>query len=149
VAMAAAADVLTYEELAWGFGSAAVALVGLNIAFAFLLIRYQRKCAELSRARSGRPVYHSESMCAAPCPLHSPSDHHMTGWALIYRPFKGIFERECPHGCGHPDPDSVDFVRRVRGEDGARVAAVHGCDGCCWDACGDQAPPEDRETVPD
>jgi hypothetical protein len=71
----------------------------------------------------------------------------MIDWELTYRHFKGIFERHCPHGHGHPDPDSVDFVRRIRGDDGARVAAVHGCDGCCWGVCGDQFPPEDSDAA--
>jgi hypothetical protein len=47
--------------------------------------------------------------------------HHMRDWPLIWRNDRGIFERKCPHGIGHPDPD----------QGGPNFSAVHGCDGCC------------------
>lgn len=59
-----------------------------------------------------------------PCCVHSPSDHHMKEWPQNWRSDRGIMERICPHGIGHPDPDD----RAIRnGWD----AGVHGCDGCC------------------
>jgi hypothetical protein len=71
---------------------------------------------------------HSPTQCfGRPCVIHNPSDHHMTDWQLHWRDDRGIFERICPHGVGHPDPDQFDFWR-----DNDRMAeAVHGCDGCC------------------
>jgi hypothetical protein len=33
----------------------------------------------------------------------------------------------CPHGIGHPDPDSVAFFEK----NGDTGFGVHGCDGCC------------------
>lgn len=39
-------------------------------------------------------------------------------WPRVWRPFKGGYERTCPHGVGHPEPECAD--------------QVHGCDGCCW-----------------
>ena len=42
----------------------------------------------------------------------------------IWRPDRGIWERVCEHGIGHPDPDDP---RILSGED----RGVHGCDGCC------------------
>jgi hypothetical protein len=42
-------------------------------------------------------------------------------------------ERVCEHGVGHPDPDHVSHIRRVKGDDYANVDAIHGCDGCCHD----------------
>lgn len=72
--------------------------------------------------------FHPESECVGPCPLHKPSDHHMRDWPIVWRGDKGIFERTCPHGIGHPDPDSLR--RAVEYYEDA-YAGVHGCDGCC------------------
>lgn len=46
----------------------------------------------------------------------------MRSFPQLWRTDRGVMERVCPHGVGHPDPDEVyrdidDFV--------------HGCDGCC------------------
>lgn len=57
----------------------------------------------------------------APCPIHSASQHHMSEWRQHWRADRGIIERICPHGVGHPDPDGM-----FDPADG-----VHGCDGCC------------------
>jgi hypothetical protein len=38
-----------------------------------------------------------------------------------------LMERVCPHGIGHPDPDSLEWLHRIdTPDDGA-----HSCDGCC------------------
>lgn len=82
---------------------------------------------------------HAMDNCAGrPCVIHAPSDHHMRGWRLNWRNDRGIFERICPHGIGHPDPDQFDYWR----ERDAMGEAVHGCDGCCQlftncNGCGD------------
>lgn len=65
---------------------------------------------------------HLASDCEAPCSIHSPSDHHMSEWRQHWRGDRGIMERICEHGIGHPDPDT-----RYRAGD----SGVHGCDGCC------------------
>lgn len=71
---------------------------------------------------------HDEDMCAGTyCVVHNPSDHSMREFPLHWRFDRGIFERICPHGIGHPDPDQVDFWISI-GQEGN---AVHGCDGCC------------------
>ena len=61
------------------------------------------------------------------CVAHNPSDHSMRDFPLVYRSDKNLFERVCPHGVGHPDPDSVEFFELM----GDTTMAVHGCDGCC------------------
>lgn len=72
------------------------------------------------------------------CVIHNPSDHIMKDWPTHFRdPMvehfsmgmkPGLMERICPHGTGHPDPDSADFwVNEVKMED----YGIHGCDGCC------------------
>lgn len=74
---------------------------------------------------------HKKKFCTAPCPIHAPSSHHMITWKLIWRDDRGIFERVCEHGIGHPDPDTLEYFRKTQGEEHAQTEAVHGCDGCC------------------
>lgn len=66
------------------------------------------------------------------CPFHAPSDHHMTAWPMVVRLDKNaLVERTCEHGVGHPDPDSLAYFVRTRGEREASALGIHGCDGCC------------------
>jgi len=65
------------------------------------------------------------------CVIHNPSHHYMADYPTHWREDRGIMERICPHGVGHPDPDTLDFIRRTRGAAFALTEAVHGCDGCC------------------
>ena len=63
---------------------------------------------------------HDAALCLGPaCCIHNPSEHHMRAWRQHWRSDRGIMERICPHGIGHPDPDDLN------------VDKVHGCDGCC------------------
>lgn len=72
-------------------------------------------------------VIHGPAVCAGTnCPFHNPSDHVMKAWPKVIRA-STLVERTCPHGCGHPDPDSVDHFTRQ----GVSHMDVHGCDGCC------------------
>lgn len=74
---------------------------------------------------------HDESLCEGrPCVIHNPSGHRMSGWPLHWRGDRGIFERICIHGVGHPDPDQFDYWLE---RDGELYEAVHGCDFCCGD----------------
>lgn len=61
------------------------------------------------------------------CSIHHPSDHHMRDWPKVWRDFHMYFERQCPHGLGHPDPDDMAYHVSKGTDDGG----VHGCDGCC------------------
>ena len=74
---------------------------------------------------------HSPSECEPPCAVHAPSAHKMADWPLSYDPLGDLFERRCPHGIWHPDPDSIARVRARVGDDDAWGASVHSCDGCC------------------
>ena len=48
---------------------------------------------------------HDESKCAGrECIIHSPRPRATDEWPQIWREDRGIFERICPHGVGHPDP---------------------------------------------
>lgn len=71
---------------------------------------------------------HDEHNCVGRrCVIHNPSDHHMRDWHLHWRQDRGLFERICPCGIGHPDPDQFDYWRLT----GQRGQSVHGCCGHC------------------
>lgn len=80
---------------------------------------------------------HGAAQCAGPadesgksiCCIHNPSDHHMIEWPQNWRGDKGMMERICTHGIGHPDPDDL-AVRTTE------WAGIHGCDGCCTRSTG-------------
>ena len=72
---------------------------------------------------------HAEALCEGRvCAIHNPSNHHMRDWPVTLRLDRnGLLERQCPHGQGHPDPDSVAHFEAQ----GDETAGYHGCDGCC------------------
>jgi hypothetical protein len=73
----------------------------------------------------------SEDCAENGCVIHNPtmSDRaNREDWPLLWREDRGIMERICPHGVGHPDMDSARFYKRQ----GQEFENVHGCDGCCW-----------------
>ncbi|AMU58948.1 hypothetical protein [Mycobacteroides abscessus] len=91
---------------------------------------------------------HPMDNCAGTlCVIHNPSDHHMRAWPLVWRNDRKLFERTCPHGVGHPDPDQFGYWEKARRAwrppvnadviDGPEVSnpydgmGIHGCDGCC------------------
>ncbi|HYH54817.1 MAG TPA: hypothetical protein VD761_11875 [Solirubrobacterales bacterium] len=76
-------------------------------------------------------LQHLESECEPPCPIHAPSDHHMKDWRLHWRSDRYLMERICEHGIGHPDPDHMARIERLKGEEFADGHGLHGCDGCC------------------
>lgn len=68
---------------------------------------------------------HGLGQCkAGPCVTHNPTDHHMRAWRTHWRGDRGIMERLCPHGIGHPDPDDLKCKQSL-------MEQIHGCDGCC------------------
>lgn len=73
-------------------------------------------------------MVHNENTCRGQfCPIHKPSDHHMKDWPLHFRDDRGIMERICKCGVGHPDPDDLAF----RLKKGSTDTGIHGCCGCC------------------
>ena len=90
------------------------------------MTRDKQKPEVLSRIK-----YHSEEQCdGRHCPFHNPSDHIMINFPLLLRDDLPVplMERTCKHGVGHPDPDSLSYIRDVLGKSGW---GIHGCDGCC------------------
>lgn len=66
------------------------------------------------------------------CCLHNPSNHKMATWPIVLREDKNwLCERMCEHGVGHPDPDSVAWLKIRLSEDAGSWMTVHGCCGCC------------------
>lgn len=67
------------------------------------------------------------------CCIHNPSDHNMVDWPTHWRGDRGLMERICKHGVGHPDPDDIAFKEAMAKKFGrdASHEGVHGCDGCC------------------
>jgi hypothetical protein len=55
----------------------------------------------------------------------------MSGFPQHFRLDRGLMERTCPHGIGHPDPDDLTFSQLMLSESEAEARGVHGCDGCC------------------
>ena len=88
------------------------------------------------------PEYvHDASLCEGEhCCYHNPSDHHMVDWTLHVRldrlawsktedrPVGVLTERICPHGIGHPDPDSLAWLIA---NGASEYEGIHGCDSCC------------------
>ena len=78
--------------------------------------------------------FHEDLACAGEfCVIHNPSKHHMNDWPIIVRLDRDpvLTERRCPHGIGHPDPDSLAWIVRMLGPEEGHWRGVHGCDGCC------------------
>lgn len=74
---------------------------------------------------------HRDGECTGHCPFHNPSDHAMADFPKKVRYDKySLIERICPHGIGHPDPDSARYVAEVNPQASGAVW-IHGCDGCC------------------
>lgn len=71
---------------------------------------------------------HDESVCnGSICPIHNKTHHSMRSFPQYWRGDRGFFERTCPHGIGHPDPDNIMPDRY------GQSIGTHGCDGCCYD----------------
>ena len=74
-------------------------------------------------------VHRREETCDDGCVIHNRTNHHMMFWPLKWRADRGIFERVCPCGVGHPDPDQGPYWK-ANDQD---WQWVHGCCGCCRD----------------
>jgi hypothetical protein len=73
---------------------------------------------------------HPESACAGArgCGIHNkPSDHPLMDAPMNWREDRGILERICEHGVGHPDYDAAQYLTSI----GQGYQNTHGCDGCC------------------
>ena len=90
-----------------------------------------RRVTESITARGVVNIHDPHYCLGQRCVFHRPSLHSMLLWPINIRScafdsVPGLVERLCPHGVGHPDPDSAAYFERS-GTD----ASTHGCDGCC------------------
>jgi peptidoglycan/xylan/chitin deacetylase (PgdA/CDA1 family) len=73
---------------------------------------------------------HLKRDCAGTCCLHRRTDHAMRAYPQHWRDDRRLMERVCSHGVGHPDPDHMAYVQRVRLD-----AEFEGEHGCCGEVC--------------
>lgn len=101
-----------------------------------------------------QPMHKKEQCEGGICTFHNPSNHHMKDWPITVRYDRyGLAERKCSHGCGHPDPDSVTWLKELYDSgvffrmgvldvpdpkyaekpdfDPYSIFTLHGCDFCC------------------
>ena len=77
---------------------------------------------------------HAKDACSGEfCSVHRPSDHPLNSAPFNWRDDRGLLERVCSHGTGHPDPDDLAHKRRVMDPEAYQAGRydAHGCDGCC------------------
>ena len=77
------------------------------------------------RGRILRNVHLPEACAWEPCVVHNHTDHALSSMPLLWRDDRGLFERVCPCGIGHPDPDQRTYWSRT----GRSAEQVHGCCG--------------------
>lgn len=72
---------------------------------------------------------HDPAVCEGRgCGIHNhPSDHPLKDAPMLWRADRGILERICEHGIGHPDYDSATYLTSI----GKWYENIHGCCGCC------------------
>jgi hypothetical protein len=76
-------------------------------------------------------VHRKDECIGEHCVMHNPSEHGMSDWPMHYREDRAIFERTCPHGIGHPDPDQREAWKELLPPLDAAAQQIHACDGCC------------------
>jgi len=77
-------------------------------------------------------LVHAKTDCKGEhCAIHNPSDHAMRDFPTHWRGDRGLMERICGCGIGHPDPDDIAFKRALKGDEFADCESVHGCCGHC------------------
>jgi len=77
---------------------------------------------------AGFSKVHNPAQCEGrDCPIHNPTDHTMRDWPLHWRADRGLVERICAHGIGHPDPDQFPWWDTTNRE----YETIHGCCGVC------------------
>ena len=89
------------------------------------------KITRLEGEGAGYILSHDENDCSSPCALHHRTKHHMRKWPQCYRSDRYLMERICPHGIGHPDPDHIGYLKKIKSVKFVKIESVHGCDGCC------------------
>lgn len=81
---------------------------------------------------------HAVDECAGTwCAIHKPQPGPWQEWPRMWREDRGIMERVCPHGVGHPIAEMYDWaIENNRGFD-----LIHGC--CAECVCSPRAAKRD------
>jgi len=66
-------------------------------------------------------VHERNASCADGCAIHSPTAHALRDARTHWRSDRGIMERICEHGVGHPDPDGLAFARSAAAREAYQV----------------------------
>lgn len=84
--------------------------------------------AESHILESGQTVQtHPRGKCFGTwCAIHSQMPGPWSSWPRLWRGDRGIMERQCPCGVGHPVAEMYDYVLNA----GQEWILVHGCCGC-------------------
>lgn len=93
--------------------------------------RYLPQDTEPFTFSNGTARVHAATVCEGdfPCVIHRHSMHPGSDLPMLLRE-TGLVEHTCPHGVGHPCPDSAAYFRRTSGDE---YWGTHGCCGCCFD----------------
>lgn len=83
---------------------------------------------ELHDLESGQAIFtHEAGECIGEwCVIHRPMPGPWESWPRVWRGDRGIVERRCPHGVGHPVAEMHEWSIMM----GQEVDLIHGCDGC-------------------
>jgi hypothetical protein len=69
---------------------------------------------------------HDAGVCRGrACTFHNRTDHPLRQYTMNWRADRGIMERICPCGIGHPDPDQFAYWAEID----EMWQRVHGCCG--------------------
>jgi len=121
-------------------------IIGALLTRARRLLQHRKLTSAAAYAGQHLVGVHPAAACAGRvCVIHAPTAHHMRDWPIHWH--HGIFERICPHGVGHPDPDQYPHWAQRAAAWRPSLAAdildgpaevnpwpdmgVHGCCGCC------------------
>lgn len=70
---------------------------------------------------------HTRTVCMGTwCCIHAPMPGPWMGWPRQWRDDRGIMERTCPHGVGHPVAEMYEPAIYL----GREHLLLHGCCGC-------------------
>ena len=101
-----------------------------NLPAPFVIQQLSENSYDLGEGETIHNVHPPVSDCKQfGCALHAPTPHATDDLRLHLRQDSGLMERICPHGVGHPDPDSMAYFLRRNPEN--KHIGDHGCDGCC------------------
>jgi len=117
-----------------GVGTIAVDVMGVMRSLAtsgYMVLARPKVRHDMVGVAEGPLLTHPEERCAGgPCCIHNPSSHRLDTAPLSWSDEERLMSRVCTHGQRHPDPDHLDWLRRVDAEM-ASFQSIHLCDGCC------------------